>query len=125
MIWLLRHTCVSPASLSNAYHESERRDLGISFPSCVSGSCLRESSCSCGDLERSFTRFWRSTVAESSSALCEDECGGTRSRDLDLSYLLERPLCSADSGDPADGEEGLIAVKFSSDTSSCSGVTMG
>ena len=56
---------------------------------------------------------------------CEDECGGTRSRDLDLSSFLERPLCSADNGGPADGDEGFTAVKFSSDTSSGSGVTIG
>ena len=31
--------------------------------------------------------------------------------DLDLSSLLERPLCSADAGGPADGDEGLRTVK--------------
>ena len=62
---------------------------------------------------------------ESSSASCEDECGGTRSRDLDLSSLLEGPLCSAVGGGPADGDEGFISEKSSSDTSSDSGVTIG
>ena len=57
------------------------------------------------------TRFCGSTVAESSSASCEDECGGTRSRDLDLSSLLERPLCSAHGGGQADGDEGSISDK--------------
>ena len=42
---------------------------------------------------------------------CEDECGGIRSLDLDLSALLERPLCSADGGGPAEGDEGFTAVK--------------
>ena len=35
---------------------------------------------------------------------CEDECGGTRSRDLELSSLLDGPLCSANGGGPADGD---------------------
>ena len=46
-------------------------------------------------------------------------------RDLDLSSLVERPLCSADGGGPADGNEGFITVKSSSDTASDSGVTTG
>ena len=97
------------------------------FGSCV--PCLRESSWSCGDLEWSLTRFCRPTVAEFSSSLwiswfsciprgggttgccrwqaCEDERGCSRSRDLDLSNLLERLLCSADGCSPADGDEGL------------------
>ena len=62
-----------------------------------------------GDLEWSLTRFCGSTVAESSSASCEDECGGARSLDPDLSSLLQRPLCSAYGGGPADGKEGLIS----------------
>ena len=41
---------------------------------------------------------------------CDDECGGTRSRDLDLSFLLERPLCSADGRGPADGDAGFTSV---------------
>ena len=36
---------------------------------------------------------------------CGDERGGVRSRDLGLSSLLERPLCSADGGGPTDGDE--------------------
>ena len=36
----------------------------------------------------------------------EDERGCVRSRDLDLSSLLERLLCSADGGGPADGDDG-------------------
>ena len=63
----------------------------VFFPFCCCGSCLREPSCSSGDLDRSLTRFCGSTVAEFSSRSCEDECGGVRSRDLDLSSLLERP----------------------------------
>ena len=88
-------------------------------------TCLREPSCSCGDLERPLTRFCGSAVAESSSAYCEDECGCARSRDLDLSSLLEPPLCSADGGGPADGDGGFISERSSSDTSSASGVTIG
>ena len=76
----------------------------VFFPFCFCGPCLREPSPSCGDLERLLTRFCGSTVAESSSASCEDECGGARSRDLDLSSLLERPLCSADGGGPVAGD---------------------
>ena len=34
--------------------------------------------------------------------LWEDECGGTRSRDLDLPSPPERPLCSADGGGVTD-----------------------
>ena len=50
----------------------------------------------------------------------------TRSRDLDHSFLLDRPLCSADGRGPADGDEGFIAVKSSSHTpSSGSGVAVG
>ena len=64
-------------------------------------------------------------VAESSSTSCEDECGGVRSRDLDLSSLLERPLCSADGCGPVAGDEGFISENSSYDTSSASGVTMG
>ena len=64
-------------------------------------------------------------VAQSSSTSCEDECGGVRSRDLDLSSLLERPLCSADGGGPIAGDEGFMSEKSSSDTSSASGVTTG
>ena len=64
----------------------------IFFPFCCWGPCHREPSRSCGDLDRSLTRFCRSTVAELSSTSCEGECGGVRSRDLDLSSLLERPL---------------------------------
>ena len=79
----------------------------VFLPFCFSGPCLREPSCSCGDCQRSVTRFCESTVAESSSASCEDERGATRSRDLDLASLLERPLCSADGGGPADGNEGF------------------
>ena len=97
----------------------------VFFPFCWCGSCVREPSCSYGDLGRLLTRFCGSTVAEFSSALCSDECGGVRSRDLDLSSLLERPLCSADGCGPADGDEGFISVSSSSDTSSGSGVTMG
>ena len=105
---------------------------------CNSFSCP---SVFCGGLERLFTRFCGSTVAESSFApwvarvwvcgileggttgcgcwlACEDECGGARSRDLDFSSLLERFLWS-------DGDEGFTAVKSSSDTSSGSGVTIG
>ena len=56
----------------------------------------------------------------------EDECGGTCSRDLDLSSLLERLLCSADGDGPDDGDEGFTAAKSSSDfSSSGSGVTVG
>ena len=55
-----------------------------------------------------------------------NECGGPRSRDPDHSSLLERPLCSADGSGPADGDEGFLAVKSSSDTSSSGfGVTFG
>ena len=54
----------------------------------------------------------------------EDECGDTRSRDLDLSFLLE-PLCSADGGGPDDGDEGIASVKSSSHMSSGSGATIG
>ena len=50
---------------------------------------------------------------------------GTRSRDLDLLSLLERPLCSAAGGGPADADDGFITVKSSSDTSSDSGVPTG
>ena len=40
--------------------------------------------------------------------------------------FLERFLCSIDGGGPADGDEGLIVVKSSSDISSSdSGVTIG
>ena len=39
----------------------------------------------------------------------------TRSRSF---IFLDRPLCSADGGSPVDGDEGLITVKSSSDTSS-------
>ena len=42
-----------------------------------------------------------------------------------FSSLLERPPCSADGGSPADGDEGFISEKSSSDTSSDSGVTKG
>ena len=57
---------------------------------------------------------------------CEDERGYTRSRDLDLSDLLERFLCSADNCGPADGDEGSTLVKSSSDISSSdSGATVG
>ena len=87
---------------------------------CFCGPCLREPSCFCGDLERSLTRFCGSTVAEYSSA----PCGGARSRDQDLSSLLERPLCSADGSGPADGNEGMTTAQSSSDTSSGSEVTM-
>ena len=38
---------------------------------------------------------------------------------------LERPLCSADGGGPADGDEGFINVQSSSDTSSDSRLTIG
>ena len=51
--------------------------------------------------------------------------GGARSRDLDLSFLLERPLCSADGGRSADGDEGFKSEKSSSDTASVSGLTKG
>ena len=97
----------------------------VFFPFCFCGPCLRQPSCSCGDLERSLTRFFGSTVAQSSSASFEDECGGVRSRDLDLSSLLERPLCSADGGGPVAGDEGFMSEKSSSDTSTASGVTIG
>ena len=96
-----------------------------SFLFCCCGPCLREPSCSCSEIEQSLTRFCGSTVAEFSSTSCEDECGGVRSRDLDLSSLLERPLSSADGGGPADYDEGLKSEKSSSDTSSYSGVTIG
>ena len=57
---------------------------------------------------------------------CDDERGYTRSHDLDLCDLLERFLCSADGGGPADGDEGFTIVKSSSDISSSdSGVTVG
>ena len=89
------------------------------------GSCLRDSSRFCGDLERSRTRFCGSTVAEPSSTFCEDERGGVCSRDLDLSSLLKRPLCSADRCcGPADGDEGFISENSSSDVSSASEVTI-
>ena len=68
---------------------------------------------------------WAFLSAELSSTFREDERGGVRSRDLDLSSLLERPLCSADGGGPADGDEGFISENSSSDTSSDSGVTTG
>ena len=68
--------------------------------------------------------FEESTVAELSFTFCEDERGGVRSRDLDLSSLLERPLCSADGGGPADGDEGFTSENSSSDTSSSSRVTI-
>ena len=64
-------------------------------------------------------------VAESSSASWKDECGGVRSRDLDLSSLLERPHCSADGGGSADGDEGFIFENSSPDISSASEVTIG
>ena len=70
-------------------------------------------------------RFCGSTVAESSSASCEDGCGGVRSRGVDLSFRLERPLCSADGGWSVAGDEGFISEKSSSDTSSASVVTIG
>ena len=54
-----------------------------------------------------------------------DERGSVRPRDLDLSSRLERPLCSADNGGPADGDEGFMSVKSLSDTSSGSSVTIG
>ena len=47
---------------------------------------------------------------------CRDERGGVRSRDLDLSFLLERPLCSADGCGSADGDEGFISENSSSGT---------
>ena len=97
----------------------------VFFPFCCCGSCLREPSCSCGDIERSLTRICGSPVAELSSTSCEDECGGVRSRDLDLSSLLERRLCSANVGGPVAGDEGFKAVKSSPEMSSGSGVSIG
>ena len=43
---------------------------------------------------------------------CEDERGKTRSRDLDLSALLVRFLCSADDSGPADGDKESSIVKI-------------
>ena len=76
-------------------------------------------------LNRRARDFCASTVAESSSVSCKDGCGATRSRDLDLSSLPERPLCSADGGGRADGDESFISDKSSSDTSSGCGATIG
>ena len=47
---------------------------------------------------------------------CGDECGGVRSHDLDLSSLLEGPLCSADGCGSTDGES-FISGNSSSDIS--------
>ena len=52
--------------------------------------------------------------------------GGLRSRDPDHSSLLERTLCQGDGSGPRGGDEGFLAVKSSSDTSSPGfGVTFG
>ena len=110
------------------------------LPFCRCGPCLRGSSWFCEPWTVAHAILWISTVAESSSApwvarvwvcwtaeggttscgcwlACENECGGVRSRDLDLSSLLERTLFSADRGGPASDEE-VITVKSSSDISS-------
>ena len=96
-----------------------------SWPSVYHSVAFLQRSCSCGDLGRLLTRFCGSTAAELSSTFCDDERGGVRSRDLDLSSLLKRPLCSTDRCGPADGDEGFISENSSSDTSSASGETMG
>ena len=70
---------------------------------------FREPSCSSGDIERSLTRFCGSTIAESSSTSCEDKCEGMSSRDLDLSSLPDRRLCSAFVGGPVAGDEGFTS----------------
>ena len=88
--------------------------LGNSLGCCSATVFFGDPLCCCG-----------STVAELSSTSCEDECGGVRSRDLDLSSLLERRLCSADGGGSPDGDEGFISEKSLSDTSSGSGLIKG
>ena len=92
---------------------------------CCCGPLLRESSRSWCDHERSLTRLCGSTVAELSSKSCGDESGCVRSRDLDLSSLLERSLCSADGCGSTNGDEWFISKNSPSDISSASGVSIG
>ena len=77
----------------------------------------------CGDLERPLTRLSGSSIADPSFWNCcslgggatgwgwwlarGGPYGGARSRDLDLCFLPERPLCSTDGDSPAVCDVGL------------------
>ena len=98
--WLLTDS-VDPPRLLNFHLHSEMPDSAVFLEEEV------ETGCCC----------WLA---------CEDERGKTRSRDLDLSALLVRFLCSADDSGPADGDKESSIVKSSSDISSSDpGVTIG